>query len=331
MNFGRFVEEREDSRTGPESACRVGSDPGVGSPSVLELRAEERSRVSQRSSSEGRPSLVTPLQRQLGPIATHFARSLDRAGAPLWLDSGTLLGIVRDGEIPPWDKDIDVGVWINDVEAVREALTAIGASFGASWKERRLDGAPYAFVVTPDPADVENPLPIAVHVFRRERRTAVSEQPHFLLAHRAAYVRNALREVARACGAGARGAVIARVRSPRLALLEALGALRVRKVVRAWFRTRFRADADGVVPRHPLESPAYGWMHERFQWRVPCGVFDDLEAVPIGDASIGVPRQSESYLALRYGRSWRRPKRDWIYVLHDGALVPRDAASELED
>jgi phosphorylcholine metabolism protein LicD len=33
----------------------------------------------------------------------------DRAGVKYWLDSGTLLGAMRDGKIIEWGHDIDLG------------------------------------------------------------------------------------------------------------------------------------------------------------------------------------------------------------------------------
>jgi phosphorylcholine metabolism protein LicD len=38
------------------------------------------------------------------------AAVLERNNIPYWLDAGTLLGIVRDKELIPWDYDIDLGV-----------------------------------------------------------------------------------------------------------------------------------------------------------------------------------------------------------------------------
>lgn len=40
---------------------------------------------------------------------------LDKNGVEFWLDSGTLLGAVRDGKIIEWDTDIDLGTWYTNV------------------------------------------------------------------------------------------------------------------------------------------------------------------------------------------------------------------------
>jgi len=42
----------------------------------------------------------------------------DAAGVPFWLWGGTLLGIYRDKGLMPWDEDIDLAVYAEDVEKI---------------------------------------------------------------------------------------------------------------------------------------------------------------------------------------------------------------------
>ena len=43
----------------------------------------------------------------------------------IWLDHGTLLGIVRDGDILPWDTDFDISVFEEDFDRAKKALLEI--------------------------------------------------------------------------------------------------------------------------------------------------------------------------------------------------------------
>lgn len=47
---------------------------------------------------------------------------LDEAGVEWWLTSGVLLGHIREGAWIPWDTDVDLGIWPDDVEVVRKAF-----------------------------------------------------------------------------------------------------------------------------------------------------------------------------------------------------------------
>lgn len=45
---------------------------------------------------------------------------LRRHEIDFWLDQGTLLGVVRDGALLPWDKDIDISVWTDGFDRILE-------------------------------------------------------------------------------------------------------------------------------------------------------------------------------------------------------------------
>lgn len=47
---------------------------------------------------------------------------LTEAGVEWFLTSGLLLGHIREGRILPWDRDVDIGIWPEDVEKVRKAF-----------------------------------------------------------------------------------------------------------------------------------------------------------------------------------------------------------------
>ncbi|NXR80240.1 FKRP protein, partial [Pycnonotus jocosus] len=53
--------------------------------------------------------------RALRITARHVLEQLESAGIRHWLEGGSLLGAVRLGDIIPWDYDVDVGLYLEDV------------------------------------------------------------------------------------------------------------------------------------------------------------------------------------------------------------------------
>ena len=60
-------------------------------------------------------------------LATVF-HLFENANIFSWVSHGTLLGLIRDGEIIPWDTDLDLSVWKDEVSSdnVRELMLANG-------------------------------------------------------------------------------------------------------------------------------------------------------------------------------------------------------------
>lgn len=62
---------------------------------------------------KGKPKKIRLEGRYLGRMKTMLFDTIDlfeRHGIKYWLDDGTLLGIIRDGGLIPWDNDVDLGI-----------------------------------------------------------------------------------------------------------------------------------------------------------------------------------------------------------------------------
>jgi hypothetical protein len=49
-------------------------------------------------------------------VLAQAKRVFDKHNLEYWLDAGTLLGAIRDGKFIPWDEDIDLGTWHENIQ-----------------------------------------------------------------------------------------------------------------------------------------------------------------------------------------------------------------------
>ncbi|XP_063289398.1 ribitol 5-phosphate transferase FKRP [Pelobates fuscus] len=81
--------------------------------------------------------------RALRATARHVIKVLEANGVRYWLEGGSLLGAARNADIIPWDYDVDLGIYLEDVTLCAELRGAQGGSLvdadGYVW-ERAVEG-----------------------------------------------------------------------------------------------------------------------------------------------------------------------------------------------
>lgn len=228
-----------------------------------------------------------------------------------WLDSGALLGLVRDGREISWDADIDLGVWESHIPRLNAVLEGLRRR-GYAVYPHRYRGRIYEFTLI----DRRNRAfrPVHIHVYSRDGQIAWSPQT-------VTYQPIPGREVERGFTNERRTRAFLvtlkdwakefrddNSRSPRAVIsYGAWGAMVL---------VRNRLDRSLWAKLWPYSS-----IHTIYTWVVPAHHFLVLDKRSVGDIAVRIPSDVQSYLARRYG-AWQVPVDDWCYWTDDGCIYP---------
>jgi hypothetical protein len=251
----------------------------------------------------------------MGYVLEEFAA----CGLRCWVDQGTLLGLVRDETLIPWDRDIDLSCWDADAPAGHEVWNRLRRR---GFLEMRSEAEDLTKLVWP--GEIERVRIIDITRYRREGDQAVRRWPK-LLSGRWGRWGNALlhntRLTARHVWSYRRGSTAGRLydgaRFPNRPATQRL---------RGWIGSL----AMQVVPSVALERLVrYAHLHfinERIiTASTPAAFFDDLTRIEVDGRGYAVPNPVEPYLEFKYGSDWRTPKREWSFADEDGAVVHEPA------
>jgi hypothetical protein len=213
------------------------------------------------------------------------ARILNKNQVKWFVDMGTLLGLVRDGDFIPWDNDIDIATLHDDLLAQRllrccEELESAGYDVSycdksmsvikSGWFELNL--AVYELVGREYRYEYLKPVTMAS---ARHGLQMVSKRKYFY--HRRSHRANLLRRF-----------FMSRELFSAICyvfLNIALGKLEYKSVK--------------VDQRH----------------------FRILKSCDFLGVQLAIPADPESYLESRYGANWRVPRRDWVYFKDDRSIT----------
>lgn len=239
---------------------------------------------------------------------------LAAAGVRFWVDSGNLLGLRRDGQLLPWEKDIDLGVTATEIGGL---LSAVGTyeRLGYRAQVNRYRGVVWSVGLKPTSASAADDLRAAVHVFYEIGDHLWSPQPQI-------YVPPPAPDVFRGT--------------------RSLGGRIIQRAIDRWLYTSGNGARHGRVSRAPdrLSIPyrLARWCYRRLDqgsmaetwplreiyvpltWVLPTRLVLPLSEIMSRNGCMPAPADVDAYLTYRYG-DWVTPVSDWCYWDDDGAIV----------
>lgn len=258
------------------------------------------------------------LGRQCNQLLSAFAD----AGVRCWIDSGSLLGLVRYGRLNDWEKDIDLGIWIDDFQKAREVCKEVASTHSLWYREKWLKGLPYALLLSSRPGRKQTTLPLSVHMFFRQEDSAWSPQPYSLVAARAKYPRYVYRQINGLKRARLWQKIAFVARHPGYSICIAAEKLNV--------TVRIGKSLKKIEQAKTLKERLLAALFLKvFQWRIPAHHFRELEAMSEEHPHVLLPSDVYAYLTARYG-DWRLPVQNWFYLVDDGC-ISQISSAELAD
>lgn len=198
---------------------------------------------------------------RLNPQLAHVVKVLDEEGLDYWIDSGSLVGIMREGDVLPYDKDIDVSVWYDQTPRVERLVPRI-KELGYTFEVSEYNGYRYNYKFFP--ADGEG-YSMNIGVYRRQDDWAWRMAAYFTDNPRPQgtpgwYLRGA-------------------VRTPLRSTAQ-------------WATSRFGKHR--VAGRWP-----FSYVMKVGVWMIPLGLVRETVRHP--GTGLPVPARAEEYLTYRYG------------------------------
>lgn len=217
---------------------------------------------------------------------------LNNEGVTWWADHGTLLGLVRERRLIPWDKDIDLSIHAAELKLVCSALKKNKNLLDSHLvlTSRNLKLIPYA--------GSGRVIDLSCYFYKTD---GVFEK-HLIMFPRDDQL--------------------------RFATLRRFFWRLCRKIEREI--RRFRVFSDWFVTRNNLGAILfffYCWITRLRECvgvksvsRVPVHYLKKSKVLTWRGIKIRVPAESEPYLAYRYGSDWIVPRRKWVWWQDDCSI-----------
>lgn len=226
----------------------------------------------------------------------------DIIGINYWLDTGTLLGAVRDGKIIEWDNDVDLGAWYDD--DIKQIISAFpefnrrGFNLGIKGKffgirarrsgcnidvelyRKRSDYAWSAWIIRKN--SIERAFYLYINNMMRARNMNRLNQRTYMESERTIIKKSAIIQ--------------------KSAYFLSLFPLKLKQLLAYMMLL--------VLDRRGCIVPIV----------IPKRYFEKLSTIQFYGMKFNTPSNVEEYLEYRYGGNWKIPTKKWIFWKDDGSI-----------
>lgn len=215
-----------------------------------------------------------------------------------WIDHGTLLGYVRDGEPIEWDRDFDLGTAATIEELIDIVLPVIRAEFPCAYIDSMANALKVQFM---NHEKISWSIDIASYYLIAGK--AIKYWPN--LAN-ASWQKKLLATIGGSlCGRKLDKSdklvikIIYIVFNPiRFILRSMMNDKKIHRVILA------------IKSRLPYTKNSVDASH-----------FKEIKILKIGDKKINIPSDHENYLKKRYGDTWKTPLKQWNFLKDDASNI----------
>ena len=221
-------------------------------------------------------------ENSLDPDLASVAMLLADNKITYWLCHGTLLGLIRDGQLIPWDHDIDFACWKN--AALRTEIMILMDKNGYRLIH---DGDGYDFLIFQG----SGKRTIDFN-FYQDNGAGLAYSNWFVSRNKLAGLLLGLEKRVKELKIGSKGiSLIFR----KLILTLFVGLVKILKSRNLLYR-----------------SAGYS---------TPVHLLDELKDLQIGDISVSIPEKYESVLQFLYGSDWKIPNQNYNWVADSDSTI----------
>ncbi len=226
--------------------------------------------------------------KKASKILKRIGTLLDKEDICFWLDSGTLLGAVRDGKIIEGDNDIDLGSWSDNYNEVKKALHQLPSDYLVIYSK-------HIHIYYED-------IRIDITLYDKKDDTATTfwKVNDYYVGPMINYIRHLVEDK--------RSAKFIKIRYPFF-LTNAMGH----------FFSKFSPE----IRRKMIKSlnKIHDMLSSKIFISIPAKYFNELSTIQFYGIKFNIPSPVEEYLEYRYGKDWKTPKKDYIYYKDDESII----------